>query len=299
MYLSSQPGIRHAFALLIAYFSQQFMIELLQLHLGTLLFVVAPTAALLRTRALRSTRALTPAAISTTANSDYNEERIVSQTLSWCGLNQLLYSDGHFNYTHAPVTLVPNTFSRAEFEYAELIQPIFNELVDKMARDREFIEENLAEVAKVDDFTGNLMKILKSLPDKAVKEGVNIGVHRSDYMFNANEDGSDSLLQIEINTISSSFAGLSNRVGELHRHLLQRCRDSVKMREYMAVTSPLFANDLEEAAKAIPPNQSIRIIALALSVAHLLYGDTGARVIFAVQPNEKNVIVRTSYFKAR
>ena len=265
------------------------MMELLQLHLGTLLFVIAPTAALLRSRALRSSRSLTATAFAAPVSNDYNEDRIVTQTLSWCGLNQLLYSDGHYNYTHAPVTLVPNTFSRAEFEYAELIQPIFNELVDKMARDREFIEENLAEVAKVDDFTGRLMKILKTLPDKAVKEGVNIGVHRSDYMFNANEDGSDSLLQIEINTISSSFAGLSNRVGELHRHLLQRNRDSVKMREYLPVTSPLLSNDMEEAAKAIPPNNSIRIIALALSVAHLLFGDTGARVIFAVQPNEKNV----------
>ena len=266
------------------------MMELLQLHLGTLLFLIAPAAALLRPRISKPSRLIAP--VAPIGSTDFNEDRIVAQTLTWCGLNQLLYSDGHHNYSHAPVTLVPNTFSRAEFEYAESIQPIFNELVDRMARDREFIEENLSEVGRVDEFTGYLLNILKSLPDKAIREGINIGIHRSDYMFNANDDGLDSLLQIEINTIASSFAGLSNRVGDLHRYLLQRNAESLKMREFVESSSPLFVDDLEEAAKAIPPNHSIRLIALALSVAHLLFGDTGARVIFAVQPNEKNVIYR-------
>ena len=46
--------------------------------------------------------------------------------------------------------------------------------------------------------------------------------------------------------------------------MFERNRDSMKMREYSAVTSPLLANDMEEATKAFSPNNSIRIIALAL-----------------------------------
>ena len=46
-----------------------------------------------------------------------------------------------------------------------------------------------------------------------------LGLLRSDYMVDA-ETG--ALLQIEINTIAASFAGLSTLVTRLHRHLADR-----------------------------------------------------------------------------
>jgi len=41
-----------------------------------------------------------------------------------------------------------------------------------------------------------------------------LGLHRSDYML---DEQTKSLLQIELNTISSSFAGFSSLVTQLHR----------------------------------------------------------------------------------
>lgn len=43
---------------------------------------------------------------------------------------------------------------------------------------------------------------------------IRLGLHRSDYML---DEQTKSLLQIEMNTISSSFPGLSCLVTELHR----------------------------------------------------------------------------------
>jgi len=50
-------------------------------------------------------------------------------------------------------------------------------------------------------------------PTKFYQE-IRLGLHRSDYML---DEKTKSLLQIELNTIASSFAGLSNLVTELHR----------------------------------------------------------------------------------
>lgn len=261
-----------------------------RIHLGTLFFLVSPCVAFLyHAGVFRPVeKALTASAVAKEA-AEYNEERIVTQAMNWCGLNSLLYTDGYYNYSHAPVALVPNTFSRAQFEFAESLQPIFNELVDNMARDRSFIVESLSAVAKVDEFTKRLLDIFATVPDKVVKDSVHLGIHRSDYMFHGNEDGSETLLQIEINTISASFACLSNRVGDLHRYLLQRNSGSATMQQYMQSASPSFAQDLNTATASIPENPSIRTIALGISIAHILYGDAAARVLFIVQPNEKNV----------
>lgn len=46
---------------------------------------------------------------------------------------------------------------------------------------------------------------------------IRLGLHRSDYML---DEHTKSLLQIELNTISSSFAGLGSLVTELHRYVM-------------------------------------------------------------------------------
>lgn len=263
-----------------------------EFQVGALLFLVYPSIALMHSKT-RLFKASTTSQLVVNAASaspvDFDEDRIVKHAINWCGIHSLLYSDGYNNFTHAPVTLVPNTISRPQFEFAEEVQPIFNELVDKMARDRGFIVSNLQGVAKVDYFTSRLLGILATVSDKVLLNCVNLGVHRSDYMLNGNDDGSETLLQIEINTISSSFGCLSNRVGDLHRFLLQRNADSPKMIDYMRASSPEFSGDLLQAAESIPENPTYRCVALGISIAHILYGDNSAVVIFVVQPNEKNV----------
>ena len=64
--------------------------------------------------------------------------------------------------------------------------------------------------------------IYGNLPDEVIKDSVHLGLHRSDYMINIDEDGSETPLQVEINTIASSFGCLSKKVGDFHRFMLQR-----------------------------------------------------------------------------
>lgn len=84
-------------------------------------------------------------------------DRLITQANTWCALNGLLYSAGEMKYTMAPVALVPNTFSKSSFEYAQSMQPILNELVDIISRDKDFLFTHLLSVAESDNFVKRLL----------------------------------------------------------------------------------------------------------------------------------------------
>jgi glutathione synthase len=228
-------------------------------------------------------------------------QRLLTQANAWCGLNGLMYSDGDKNWNMAPVALVPNAFSRECFEYAESVQPIINVLIDMISRDRDFLLANLLSVAGSDAFTKRLLDIYSSLPDAVVKESVHLGLHRSDYMIDYNPlTGIEQPLQVEMNTIASSFGCLSKKVGDFHRFMLARNADSGTLRTLLALTAPSIEfdptlsdsqNEMEGIIQRIPENRSVRQLALALAMAHFLYGDKSAVVLFVVQPGERNVRV--------
>lgn len=91
-------------------------------------------------------------------------QRLINQASAWCALNGLLYSAGEMKFTMAPVSLIPNSFPKSSFEYAQNVQPILNELVDKISRDRTFLRENLQSVGESDKFVRRLLgDILKKL----------------------------------------------------------------------------------------------------------------------------------------
>ena len=90
-------------------------------------------------------------------SADPDIDRLITQANTWCALNGLLYSAGDLKYTMAPVALIPNTFPKSAFEYAQNMQPILNELVDIISRDRDFLYANLLSVAESDDFVKRLL----------------------------------------------------------------------------------------------------------------------------------------------
>jgi hypothetical protein len=98
----------------------------------------------------------------------------------------------------------------------------FNYLVHRVSLDYDFLMEHLLPVAESDQFQDRLLKILKSVKEEGVRQPLCLGVHRSDYMLHASPGDRLVPKQVEINTIASSFAGLSGLVSRLHRYLLHR-----------------------------------------------------------------------------
>ncbi|KAL1542266.1 Glutathione synthetase [Salvia divinorum] len=170
---------------------------------------------------------------------------------------------------HAPISLLPMPFQESHYKQACEVAPIFNELVDRVSLDLNFLQESLARTKKVDAFTSRLLDIHAKMLDMNKKEDIRLGLHRSDYMVDEN---TNLLLQIELNTISSSFAGLSCLVSDLHRSLLHR------FKQYLALDP-----------KRVPENASANQFAEALQKAWSEYNNPRAVVMIVVQTEERNM----------
>ena len=113
------------------------------------------------------------------------------------------------------------------------------------------------------------------------------------------------LAQIELNTISSSFAGLSQQIAAAHRYVLQRYGGSIPLaNEHASLAAgggdaqPL--PPLQELlASALPANSCLSDIAAGLAAGHREYVRRHANcqnaassivVAFVVQPNERNIM---------
>ena len=229
---------------------------------------------------------------------DEEGRRIADQASAWAATHGLLYANPSdqnqqetFSWTHAPIAALPNTFPSEVFEYLQKIQPIFNKLIDQVSRDKKFLLSSLLDLADSDDFIKKLLDIYQDLPESSLHNVVNLGILRSDYMLQQ-EDTREKVvtkaLQIEINTIASSFGSLSNKVGDMHRYLLQRNAGSNQFASYLMSLDTEYSSDVQTASSMIPSNPSIRVAAFGMAMAHLLYGDNSAIVLFIVQPGERN-----------
>lgn len=72
-----------------------------------------------------------------------------------------------------------------------------------------------------DAFTGRLLELSKRVHAEGIQQKAYLGIHRSDYMLHepqaGNASDSQRLLQVELNTISSSFACISSLMSDQHR----------------------------------------------------------------------------------
>ena len=63
----------------------------------------------------------------------------------------------------APFLLLPSPFPRQEFDRAVQLQILLNELIHKVAHDRDFLTQTLAKTIIVDDFTRRLFEVYETI----------------------------------------------------------------------------------------------------------------------------------------
>ena len=54
---------------------------------------------------------------------------------------------------HAPLTVLPAPFPRSSFEKAKCAMEVFNDLIDKVAKDDQYLQDTLQSAGEYDDFT--------------------------------------------------------------------------------------------------------------------------------------------------
>ena len=172
----------------------------------------------------------------------------------------------------APLALAPAPFPRAAFEGAIALARPLNALVEAVSNNPEYLAQTLAPASAHDDFARRLLElhaeVRRRRGDAWLCERA-LGIHRSDYLL---DEPSGRLLQVELNTIASSFGALASRVAGLHRALAGRFPE-------LGVPDP----------SAVPDNKALEAIAEALAVAQGSYPAQDGLVLFVVQPGEGNV----------
>ncbi|PPD97434.1 hypothetical protein GOBAR_DD05550 [Gossypium barbadense] len=215
-------------------------------------------------------------------------QKIVYDALVWSSLHGLVVGDRNdqgvregalskgrsgklpgVGMVHAPIALLPTSFPESHWKQACELAPIFNELIDRVSLDGKFLQDSLARTKKVDAFTSRLLDIHSKILEMNKKEEIRLGLHRSDYML---DEKTKLLLQIEFNTISSSFAGLGCLVTDLHRTLLND-----------------YGEDLGLDSKRIPGNTATGQFAEALAKAWTEYNNPRAVAMIVVQTEERNM----------
>ncbi|KAH7543124.1 hypothetical protein FEM48_Zijuj02G0149900 [Ziziphus jujuba var. spinosa] len=209
-------------------------------------------------------------------------DKMVYDALIWSSLHGLVIGDksvpGSGNVpgigmVHAPFALLPMPFPESHWKQACEVAPIFSELFDRVSLDGKFLHDSLSRTKKVDSFTSRLLDIHSKMLEINKKEEIRLGLHRSDYML---DEQTKLLLQIEMNTISSSFPGLSCLVSELHRSLLDH-----------------YGEFLQLESARIPGNPSVSRFADALAKAWVEYNNPRSVVLVVVQAEEHNIIRKT------
>uniref|UniRef100_A0A7N8X0N5 Glutathione synthetase n=1 Tax=Mastacembelus armatus TaxID=205130 RepID=A0A7N8X0N5_9TELE len=173
--------------------------------------------------------------------------------------------------TYAPLTLFPTPVPKAVFHQAIEVQTHYNILVDKISQDPDFLKPQLLSCTiEVDDFIARLFKIHQQILKEGRSQSIILGLNRSDYMLDLREDGTSSLKQIEINTFAASFGGLSSRMADVHRHILN------------------VAGRLEESQRILNNNPAAGLAA-AIAKAWELYGSERAVIMFLVEESQRNI----------
>ncbi|KIV91360.1 glutathione synthetase [Exophiala mesophila] len=202
--------------------------------------------------------------------------------------------------TNAPVTLFPSPFPKACFQQARCLQQVYNELYAAIASDQEWLEAVLKELIEVDDFLANLWKIHLAVKEEGYVQDLTLGLFRSDYMLHTPDDAPPSLKQVEFNTISSSFGGLSVKVAQLHTHLATypSAKQPVAYPPHALFARPDKDSSNGPSINTIghpPPNSAVSTLTAGLAAAHNAYGPSKSIpqlppcILFLVQDNERNV----------
>ncbi|KAL3702413.1 hypothetical protein R1sor_020435 [Riccia sorocarpa] len=205
-------------------------------------------------------------------------EELIPEALVWASLHGLVVGDksvensgkiAGVGIAHVPFSLLPTPFPAKDFEKAVDLSTLFNELVDRVSLDVEFLKRALGQAQKADEFTGRLLKMYCMILDEGVKQDIRLGLHRSDYMLDV---ATGDLLQVEINTISCSYPGLGAVISGLHKHVVSEVEGTTRLR-----------------SSRVPENNVTDGFVKGLALAWKEVGNKNAVVLMIVQAQEWNM----------
>ncbi|CAL1684034.1 unnamed protein product [Lasius platythorax] len=167
-----------------------------------------------------------------------------------------------------PFTLIPSSFPEKPFFTVKSVQVLLNELIHKVAYDKEFLTNSLKSTIQADPFTAKLFRIYEIVYEEGFSQNISLGLLRSDYLLH--DDGC-KIKQVEINTVATSFAALATVTSQYHKYILGE----------LGYT--------KEACEKIPENNAIVGFCNGLIHVWELYNNMEAIILFIVEDVTYNI----------
>ncbi|KAH3902889.1 related to Glutathione synthetase [Saccharomycodes ludwigii] len=209
-------------------------------------------------------------------------QKLLPTINQWCLCNGLLMYPPAFqsspnSATVAPITIYPTIIPLSAFKEAVSVQTIYNELYVKVIQDTEWLEIETEKLSRYDlTFTGRLWDMYLKAKKIGIIQKLELGIFRNDFLLDKGEQ--QQIKQVEFNTVSVSFGGLSSKVSHLHSYLYKH---------------ELYGSNFEGCE--IPISESSKLLADGLSQGVRAYEKqnqplNGQTVVaFIVQDGERNV----------
>ncbi|XP_012218621.1 glutathione synthetase-like [Linepithema humile] len=165
-----------------------------------------------------------------------------------------------------PFTLIPSSFPKKPFLLVKNVQILLNELIHKVAYDKEFLTNSLKSTVQADPFTAKLFHIYETVYKEGFSQNISLGLLRSDYLLHNNHE----IKQVEINTVATSFAALATVTTQYHRYILEELGHT-------------------ETRERIPENNALAGFITGLIRAWELYDNKEAIILFIVEDVTYNI----------
>ena len=184
----------------------------------------------------------------------------------------LLQKNPDGQLVHAPFSLTPYRIPASLISQLQIHTQWSSLLFWKVAQNSDFLREILEPTAKVDEF----VRFLLSLIPNEKRQDQQLLINRNDFLFERKENGDRQPLQVELNTISASFAHLSERITTFHQQLQQENILKVAPLSHDAIAG--FAVGIKETIEEL--------------------GWQDAALLMLVQPKERNWFDQMGLFAA-
>lgn len=215
-------------------------------------------------------------------------KELVERAKDWAIMNgAVMRSRIDFNpdtVQFAPFVLFPSVLRADDFNTLVSIQSIFNEIIHKVAYNKEFLKKSLSNTILVDEFTRNLYNIYEIVESEGVVQPLTLGLVRCDWMLKFDDANSSHLphlppslsdpqcrwRQVEINTIAAGFGWLGPVSKNIHKYILEELGQYDKI-------------------KHLPENNALRGLCDGLLGAWKLYGNPKAVILFVIEDITYNI----------
>ena len=170
------------------------------------------------------------------------------------------------------ISLIPRLFPKHLYDHVAGLTGTIHKLLDSVTRNHQWLYDSLDGVCKTDPFTKRLCDISREVHSSMAEWDRDLCLFalRNDYMSTGNDQ---RILQVEVNTISTGFASISQQLSSLHRLATARLGGGFNL----------------------PSNKPGTELAAGIAHAHNFYVTrfklgSSVRILFIVEAAEKNEI---------